>query len=51
MKLSLYHATKERILSKNSTKAATWKLASGPFVFAKNQAQLLLQNGIFEANY
>ena len=28
--------TKEKILSKNSTKTATWKLVPGPFVFTKN---------------
>ena len=37
---SLCHITKEKILSKNSTKTATWKLVSGPSVFGKNQAQL-----------
>ena len=30
------HITKEKILSKNSKKTATWKLVPGPFVFAKN---------------
>ena len=33
---SLCHITKEKNSSKNSTKAATWKLVLGPFVFAKN---------------
>ena len=33
---SVCHITKEINLSKNSTKTATWKLVSGPFVFAKN---------------
>ena len=42
---------KENILSKNSTKTATWKFIAGPFVFAKNQAQPLLENEIFEASY
>ena len=48
---SLCHITKEKISSKNSTKTATWKLVPGPFVFAKNQAQLLLKNEIFETSY
>ena len=33
---SLCHITKEKNSTKNSTKTATWKLAPGPFVFAKN---------------
>ena len=33
---SLCHITKEKILSKNSTKTATWKLVPDPFVLAKN---------------
>ena len=36
--------SKEKILSKNSRKTATWKLVPGPFVFAKNYAQPLLEN-------
>ena len=32
-------------------KAATWKLVPGPFAFAKNYAQPLLENDIFEATY
>ena len=48
---SLCHITKEKISSKNFTKIAGWKLVPGPFVFAKNEAQLLLTNEIFEASY
>ena len=33
---SLYHITKEKFLSKKSTKTATWKQVPGPFVFVKN---------------
>ena len=32
-------------------KIATWKLVPGPFMFAKNEAQTLLENEIFEASY
>ena len=32
-------------------KIATWKLVPGPFTFAKNEAQTLLENEIFEASY
>ena len=42
---------KEKISSKNSTKIAAWKLIPGPFVFAKNKAQLLFENEIVEASY
>ena len=35
---------KRKKISKNSTKIATWKLVPGPFVFAKNEAQPLLEN-------
>ena len=35
-KKSVYHITKEQILSINSIKTATWKLVPGPFVSAKN---------------
>ena len=40
---------KKKKLSKNSTKTATWVLVPVPFVFAKNKAQHLLENDIFEA--
>ena len=33
---SLCHSTKEKVLSKNSTKTATWKLVPDPFAFTKN---------------
>ena len=33
--ISLY-VTKERILTKNSTKYMAWKLVPGPFLFLKN---------------
>ena len=46
----LCHITKEKISLKHSTKTATWKIVPGPFVFAKNQAQPLLENEIFEAS-
>ena len=46
---SLCHITKEKKLSKNSTKSAIWKRVPGPFMFAKNQAQPLLENEIFES--
>ena len=36
---------------KNFTETATWKLNWGPFVIAKNWAQPLLYNEIFEASY
>ena len=42
---------KRKISSKNSAKTSAWKLVPGPFVFAKNLAQLLLENEIFEASY
>ena len=42
---------KEKILSKNSTKTATWKLVPGPFEFEKNYVQSLLDNETFEASY
>ena len=48
---SLCLITKEKTLSKNSTKIATWKLVPGPFVFANNYAQSLLENETFEASY
>ena len=42
---------KRKISSKNSAKTATWKLVPDPIVFAINQAQLLLENEIFEVIY
>ena len=45
------HIPKEIISSKNSTKNAAWKLVPGPFAFAKNQPQPLLENEIFDAIY
>ena len=48
---SLCHITKEKISSKNFTKTTAWKVVLGPFVFAKNDAWLLLANEIFEARY
>ena len=42
---------KRKISWKVFTKAAAWKLVPGPFVFAKNEAWLLLANKIFEASY
>ena len=46
---SLCYITKEKNLSKNYTETKTLKLVPGLFVFAKNQAQLLLENEMFEA--
>ena len=46
---SACHIAKEKNSSKNSTKTAAWKLVPDPFVFAKNWAQLLLENKIFKA--
>ena len=42
---------KRKNSSKNSGKSAAWKLVPGPFVLAKNQAHLLLDNEIFETSY
>ena len=36
---------------KHSAETATFKLVPDRFVFAKNQAQLLLENEIFETSY
>ena len=47
--VSFCHITKEKKLSKNSTKAAAWKQVPYPFVLAKNQ--VLLENEVFEASY
>ena len=38
-------------LSKNSTETATWKLVPDLFAVAKNSAQTLIKNKIFEASY
>ena len=48
---SLCHILKEIVSSKNFTNTAAWKLVPGLFVFAKNLAQPLLENEIFEAIY
>ena len=48
---SLCHIPKKIISSKSSTKTAAGKLVPGPFMFAKNEAQSLLENKIFEASY
>ena len=48
---SLCHITKERFLSKNFTKSATWKVVPGPFVVTKNEALPLLENEIFDTSY
>ena len=48
---SLYHITKEKKLSKNSTETATWNVAPGLFKFAKNYAQPPLENETFEASH
>ena len=42
---------KRKSFSKHSTKTAAWKQAPGFFVFARNQAQPLLENEIFEISY
>lgn len=44
---SLSNVTKEKLLSKSSTKMA-WKLNPGPNVRIKNEMQTLLVNEIFE---
>ena len=44
----LYYKRKK--LSKNSTINVAQKLAAGPFVFIKNQAQPLLEKKFFETN-
>ena len=46
---SLCHIPKGKFVSKNYIKTATWNIVPGPFVFAKNYAQPLLENDIFEA--
>ena len=48
---SLCHITKEKKLSKNSTKIATEKLVLGPFCVCKELSTALLENEIFEASY
>ena len=48
---SLSHIPQEIISSKNSTKNAALKVVPGPFVFAKNWPQPLLENEISEAIY
>ena len=48
---SLCHISKGENLLKHSAKTATFKLFPDRFVFAKNQAQLLLENEIFETSY
>ena len=45
----VYLILQEKFLSKDSTKTAIWNLVPGPVVFAKNLAQPLLENEIFEA--
>ena len=47
----LCHITKENILSKTSTKTATWKLVPDPFMFAKNYTPSVLVNENFEASH
>ena len=42
---------KKKFHQKILQKTAAWKLVPGPFVFANNEAYLLLVNEIFEANY
>ena len=49
MKFGHYHITKEKNYIKFFAKAATWKQVPDPFAFAKNWAQPLLKNEIFEA--
>ena len=45
---SLCHITKEKTLSKNSTKYTTWTLVSSPFVSIQSLAQPLLEIEIYE---
>ena len=42
------HIPKEIISSKNSAKNTAWKPVPGPFVFAKNLTQPLLENEILK---
>ena len=46
---SLCHIPKGKFVSKNYIKTAIWNIVPRPFVFAKNYAQPLLENEIFEA--
>ena len=50
MKFGQCHFIKEKNLSKNSQNLHL-ETSSRPFVFAKNQAQPLLQNETFEGSY
>ena len=45
------YSKRNNLVKKNSTKTAARKLVPGTSEFAKNQAQPLLQNEIFEAIY
>ena len=42
---------RKNILSKTSTKTATWKLVPDPFMFAKNYTPSVLVNENFEASH
>ena len=50
MKFGQFISYYKRKLSKKSTETATWKLVPDPFLFAKNEAQPLVENEIFEAS-
>ena len=47
--MSVYYKRKK--VAKFFAKTATWKLVPGPFVYAKNQGQPLLENEVFEGSY
>ena len=48
--VSLCHTTKKKKFSKSFIKTVIWTLVPDPFVFAKIQAQPLLENEIFKAS-
>ena len=47
----MWHYNKKKKISIFITKTAIWKLVLSPFVFAKNNAQTLLENEMFETSY
>ena len=47
----VYVISQRKKISEDSTKTVTWKLVPGPFEFAKNYAQPLLENETFQASY
>ena len=47
----MWYYNKKKKISIFLTKTAIWKLVLSPFVFAKNNAQPLLENEMFETSY